>query len=374
MKIEIVSGKTKYEFEVYTKYNYIDGLSGRGKTWISSILPRFSTKVFIDGEEFSNKAIAYISKEQNMRSVVSVDNDEQRIVILDEVNWTWYRENKINVSKLLNDTPYIYIIYGRGLPELPIPDIGILEYTADGMIHSAKPIKFNYRNTVLDFDYILTEDKHSGYDFFQTYTNIPVVYSDNGRPGLDDKLSTLSGKILVIMDACGINSTLLDLKVYSDNQNIVIPRIESFEWLLLNTNLIGWEGVVDYFNSNNIEEEYERILGNELRKITGLSIGYSKSTEYNCFNSPCCVQGRYGCEYNMKRAVGNKIEYLFSGTQFQWMLSFMSSDKGWYKYLRVADKIYKFTPESLRLDTVMETIKRLYAEDREYLEEVYKLC
>lgn len=92
--------------------------------------------------------------------------------------------------------------------------------------------------------YVLTEDSNSGYEFFAELSkerNIRCIPA-NGKSNIISRLQNMDrieGVCLVIVDGAAFGSEMRDLSEYLNAfGNIVLYAPESFEWLLLSTNMI----------------------------------------------------------------------------------------------------------------------------------------
>ena len=92
--------------------------------------------------------------------------------------------------------------------------------------------------------YVLTEDSNSGYEFFSKLSkesNISCVAA-NGKSNIILSLQKMDqevGTCLIIVDGAAFGSEMRDVSEYlKEVGGIVLYAPESFEWLLLSTNLI----------------------------------------------------------------------------------------------------------------------------------------
>lgn len=100
----------------------------------------------------------------------------------------------------------------------------------------------------------------------------------------------------------------------------------SFEYLLLNTNLINDTGLSDFQQVNLLKyATLEKLFTDRLRQVLSAQklITYSKSKLSICLLEDCCNNARYRSELCNKRTQyqgKNKLEVLLEGTKFQYML------------------------------------------------------
>lgn len=92
--------------------------------------------------------------------------------------------------------------------------------------------------------YVITEDSNSGYEFFSELSkerNINCTAA-NGKSNIIfnlQKMGKKKGTGLVIVDGAAFGSEMRDISEYMKVEgNIVLYAPESFEWLLLSTNII----------------------------------------------------------------------------------------------------------------------------------------
>ena len=92
--------------------------------------------------------------------------------------------------------------------------------------------------------YVITEDSNSGYEFFSELSkesNISCTAA-NGKSNIIfnlQKMGEKDGTGLIIVDGAAFGSEMRDISEYMKAEgNIVLYAPESFEWLLLSTNMI----------------------------------------------------------------------------------------------------------------------------------------
>lgn len=98
--------------------------------------------------------------------------------------------------------------------------------------------------TMIHPQYVLTEDSNSGYEFFSKLSkesNISCIAA-NGKSNIILSLQKMDqevGTCLIIVDGAAFGSEMRDVSEYlKEVGGIVLYAPESFEWLLLSTNLI----------------------------------------------------------------------------------------------------------------------------------------
>jgi hypothetical protein len=209
---------------------------------------------------------------------VSVDNEDWEnrinsisgsIIFIDE-------GNKFVVTKefakiVQNSDNYFVMATREKLPMLPYSIDEIYGFRQSGKYTDAKK-KYNeiyhLYGEITDINgvepsIVITEDSNSGYEFFSYLAKEKGIecLSAKGKTNIIGMLEGLNGRyksILVVVDGAAYGSEMKDTYEYFEiNRNGVLYAPESFEWLLLSTNVIPNCDVIDILASpeNYIESK-----------------------------------------------------------------------------------------------------------------------
>ena len=174
MHIEIETKRLKYELVIKGKYSVIQGDSGNGKTNMCRLLQQRLT---------GDKTIK-ISCKIPVVTLASFDdgsrlkNVQNSVVVLDE-NYKILLEP--DAASILKDSDnYFIILYRKNLDFLPLCVENLYEMHTNGRGHWLQQ-KYTVSG-IKDFrgiKHIVTEDRVSGFEFFQDYFNIYVTSANS---------------------------------------------------------------------------------------------------------------------------------------------------------------------------------------------------
>jgi len=156
-------------------------------------------------------------------------------------------------AKFIKNTDNYYVIVSRD----PLPQIPYAVSSINQIIKKGKNPKIDniYKkisvNKVSGFPYevVVVEDSKAGYQFFYDVTkDLPIeCVSANGKSKILTTLKKYKGKrVLVIADAAALGPEIREIESYrklvSDKIDLFLP--ESFEWLILNSEIFLGDGKV----------------------------------------------------------------------------------------------------------------------------------
>ena len=242
--IVIESPRLKYEFDVKRNITIIRGDSATGKTTLIDLLEDYRNdedsavrissdvpcRVFADNSDTWRQALEII-----VNSVVFIDEDNRFIHLKDFANL------------LRSSTNYFVLITREALPELPYSVNEIYGIRTTGRFHFPEqiyhefyPLYGNYEEYAKDAPFlkrIITEDRQSGYQFFESFTsNSTLCVGAGGNSQIYHVLSEQADNVFlaVIADGAAFGAYIEKVMNYADiRRNIILYFPESFEWLLL---------------------------------------------------------------------------------------------------------------------------------------------
>lgn len=170
MHIEIETKRLKYELDIKGKYSVIQGDSGNGKTNMCKLLQQKLTgdKTVRVNSELPVVTIAPFDDGSGLQNI------QNSIVAIDE-NYKILKEP--DVAGILQESDnYFIIICRKNLDFLPLCVENLYEMVTNGRGHWIKQ-KYTVSG-VKDFTrikHIITEDKVSGFEFFEEHFHIDVT-------------------------------------------------------------------------------------------------------------------------------------------------------------------------------------------------------
>ena len=290
-QVTIQNKKIKYNFTVRRNITVIRGDSATGKT----VLIEMVREYYENGEDSGitlqcDKQCAVLSG-QNWETQLSAIHDS--IVFIDE--GSRFVSSKDFAAAIQKTDNYYVIVTREGLSALPysINEIygirnagkyGQLKQTYNELFHIY--VHNEYNESVIP-TIIITEDSNSGFQFFDGICRDKKIncISANGKSNIFQLLlEQNSEQVLVIADGAAFGSEMEKIiKLQNKVKNFALYLPESFEWLILKSDLIKDKTITDILDepSNYVEcKEYfswERFFTALLIKTTEKTyLQYSK--------------------------------------------------------------------------------------------------
>ncbi len=295
--IRIETKRIQYEFTIHRKFTVIQGDSGTGKTTLFNLVRGAHEKApgvwvnckvdCVPASAMGDDWKGYLQSHSNL------------IIFIDE-DYKWVRSNEFAATSAKSDN-YFVLINRDPLYGIPYSVREIYEIKTSGKFHTLAPV---YANQVFTCkpEYILTEDRKSGFQFFQAACakNSDKCISANGKSNIYKKLVSpplLGHTVLVVADgaAFGPNiESVVGLKDYMDHKiRIFLP--ESFEHLLLGMRMFQKQRrVQDVLRHTSMYvgsefSSWERFFTWFLHDLTeGTPASYSKDSLSRCYIEECC--------------------------------------------------------------------------------------
>ena len=243
-KIIVESRKVKYDFTI----TILTGDSGSGKTVLIDLIR--------DYRRYGSDSGVFVSCDRDCRTIDNEDWERQiseisdSILFIDEGNR--FLASKKFAELVQKSDNYFVIATREKLPMLPYSVNEIYGFRKSGKYHEARQtyneIYHLYgeisEQSLIRPQYVLTEDSNSGYEFFSELSRESGIdcVSANGKSNMISSLRKMDpreGTCLVIVDGAAFGSEMRDVSEYlREVGGIVLYAPESFEWLLLSTELI----------------------------------------------------------------------------------------------------------------------------------------
>ena len=290
-KVVVGTKYLKYEFELRRNLTIIRGDSATGKTTLVDMIRTHMN----DGESgpvtLNCDKGCYVVEGNLWKG--QLDNIQDSIVFIDEGNE--FVKTK-DFARAIQQTDNYYVIVTReGLPALPYSVEEVYGIRTSGKYGSLKQSYHSFYRIYPDsttenikLEKILTEDSNSGYQFFDAVCAEHQMQCDtaNGKSNVFSYLKAhRDEKILVIADGAAFGPEMdRVLQLVQTRKNLALYLPESFEWLILNSDLLQdkevrkiLENPEDYIDSTEFfswEQYFTKLL---IQKTEGTYLQYKKA-------------------------------------------------------------------------------------------------
>lgn len=339
IKLDIKSPVYDFYGEFHRRITLIHGDSGVGKSSLTSILENRndlpSVSVTCDLE-------ISIVNDNSWNSVMQSVTDS--LIILDDLRCVETLEFATVCKNYLVENNLYVVIIGRadlpyfsnnvkGKKALSISLDEIYNLTNDGgKKHWLEHDRIDDFSELSDVDLIITEDSGTGYSFYSTYLK-NVKHSSDGKSSIVQDIELINDrKILVLLDtaAYGVHFEEFKQKIVAADINArYFNGLESFEYLLLNTNLVNdtekYRNALKTVSKDNYiswEEYFGTLLKCATEKTPQRSTHTRHSRLAECFITECV-----NCKEEFKRFcnftdydINDKLAFLLSNTKFDKLL------------------------------------------------------
>ncbi len=283
----------KYEFDIRRNLTIIQGNSATGKTTLVEMI-RESHLNENSGVMISCKCPCRVIEGDLWKEQIGYISNS--IVFIDE--GSSFVESKEFASLIKGSSNYFVIVTRENLDTLPISIEEVYGIKSSGKYGTLQPV-YHEMYRLYDIDdakdslvypsQILVEDSNSGYEFFQAVAdkNGLICKSAQGKSNIFACLveAGTDDEILVIADGATFASEMNRLAyLVSKNKKIHLYLPESFEWLLLSSDVIYdarlskiLKSPSDYIDSSNYfswESFFTALL---IEKTNGTYLQYSKA-------------------------------------------------------------------------------------------------
>ena len=290
-KIVVKNNRLHYEFEIKRNITIIKGDSATGKTTLINMIRQFANLGNASGIEIECDAPCTVLEGKLWQMLLK--NLSGNIIFIDEENQFIRQQEFAELVKASDN--YFVIITRENLYNLPYSVEEIYGLYSSGKYQNTKQIyQEMYHIYPLNQDLsckpekIIVEDTNSGYEYFKAISkekNI-VCESAGGKtkiPEMIGKAGTEETCIIADGAAIGAEMNLLSNKI-EEKQNVHLYLPESFEWLILNSDLLQdkevrkiLENPEDYIDSTEFfswEQYFTKLL---IQKTEGTYLQYKKA-------------------------------------------------------------------------------------------------
>lgn len=321
---KVVSNLFNLSFEMNRRITILSGDSGVGKTVLVSVL-----QAYANNAEFVN-----VTLPASITNVVIVNNTVWKQVIPNSYNSLIVFDDDSSIEdpefysllgdSLVENNNYCLLIYRGELDDgwkqtvdtrVPLSIDSIFELKFLGNHDYEFTPKFPGCYDVSSVTTLITEDSKSGYQFFKYNFEVNVIPAGSNSNIVN--LCNAGNHQYVVLDRA--NFGIFAPKLYNMFPKIrVIPNLECFEELLLNTNLVSEFDESDKINWLSYERFYENLVsvittGKPYHMTHGMKLKkcyYQTCDECNLFQN-------VGCDSAL---VGSKIEQLLINTKYEYLL------------------------------------------------------
>lgn len=263
-KVVAKNKNNHYEFTLHRNLTILRGNSGSGKTKLFELIADYNRFGKSSDAKVSSDCpvIAYEGRNWQ-RDISEIENS---IVIVDEENSKFV--NSVEFARTIKGSSNYYLLITRNyLPQLPYSVEEIYELSGRGKnkkfvkAYASADYMYSERGRkVNDFvpEIIITEDAKAGYQYWKNISeqNSVKCITAESKTAIAKAVSNHKDKkVLVIADgaAFGPEMERLILKQNNSNRRIAICLPESFEWLLLASEILKYADLNKPVNFENIK-------------------------------------------------------------------------------------------------------------------------
>ena len=247
-RIIVESRKVKYDFTVKRNITILTGDSGSGKTVLIELIREFRRYGSDSGVLVSCDRECRTIDDENWERQISEIADS--IIFIDEGNR--FLTSKRFAELVRKSDNYFVIATREKLPMLPYSVNEIYGFRKSGKFHEARQTyneiyhlygEISEQNMIRP-KCVLTEDSNSGYEFFSSLSKESGIScaAANGKSNIISILKEMGqkeGTCLVVVDGAAFGSEMRDASEFlKETGDVVLYAPESFEWLLLSTEMI----------------------------------------------------------------------------------------------------------------------------------------
>ena len=289
--IEVVTRKVDYQLTVERNITILSGNSATGKSTLYRAIKQFENDGRASGIKLTCDRPCVILEGKNWEN--DLKEIKQSIVFVDEgAKFINTEEFATAIKKSDN---YYVLITRQDLGNLPysIHEIYELDTNRIGNRMFCKQQQIYKSNNIAQnaiISKIVTEDSKTGYEFYNEYAkthNIQCEHAD-GKTNVSKKIvnKNNSQTTLIIVDGAAYGSEMNNTMILINSiPGYILFTPESFEWLLLNSNILNEPYITEVLNAtyNYIESSeflsWEKYFTDLLNKATKESniMPYNKS-------------------------------------------------------------------------------------------------
>lgn len=292
--VEVKNRKVKFVFDLYRNITIVRGDSGTGKTTLYNMIADYTRLQANSGVNLSSTKPCVALLDMDWKN--QLDGISDSIVFIDE--GAAYLATREFANAVRNSDNYYVIFCREALYQLPYSVEEIYQIKTSGKYHRFEKIYRQeplHRYTKLpkqkrkDFAVLLTEDSHSGFQFFSACfegTKVQCESSESNSAIFRWLNEHPDEKVLVVADGAAFGAEMDRVmklcKAHPQAFQLCLP--ESFEWLILNSGVVQGAQLTEMLAqpSNYIESSeyfsWENFFEHYLVQCTnGTPFQYAKS-------------------------------------------------------------------------------------------------
>jgi len=246
-KVIVKNKRLHYEFELKRNITIIAGDSATGKSTLVGMIADYYNLGESSGIQFScDKSCKIIS---GMDWKTQLETTKDSIVFIDEGNEFIFT---IDFAREIKKSDNYYVIITReSIPSLPYSVEEIYGIRSSGKYKGLKQVYHEFYHiysiddnlTASKPELVLTEDSNSGFEFFYSVCDDRKISccTAEGKTKIFSALTKSKARnILVVADGAAFGSEIGRIYEYiSTRPNISLYLPESFEWLILSSDVIN---------------------------------------------------------------------------------------------------------------------------------------
>ena len=270
-KVVAKNKNNHYEFTLHRNLTILRGNSGSGKTKLFELIADYNRFGKSSDAKVSSDCpvIAYDGRNWE-RDISEIENS---IVIVDEENSKFV--NSVDFARTIKGSSNYYLLITRNyLPQLPYSVEEIYELSGRGKnkrfvkAYTSADYMYSERGSNINSvapDMIITEDTKAGYQYWKNISEqkgVECITAESKTTIAKLVSEHKDKKVLVMADgaAFGPEMERLILKQKSSNRSMAICLPESFEWLLLASEILQYADLnktIDFENIKSLDIEIE---------------------------------------------------------------------------------------------------------------------
>ena len=289
--IIIETGNIKYEFDIKRNITVVQGDSATGKTTMVDIINEYAAKGKNQGIRIESdvNCVVFTASDDNWK--YTLDGYSKSIIFIDEDYHFVF--SKDFADYLDGSDNYYVIITRKPLKNVPYSIKEIYGIRTSGKYHFPEQV-YNefypiYHEVSQENPFqvmILTEDKKSGFQFFENLTGREKCKSADGNANVYAKMIELSqtNDLLIIADGAAFGAYVDKVFKYAKLKgHIALYFPESFEWLLLRSDVLADKSISELLEHPEDYIDSSKYISWE-RFFTALLIEKTESTSYKRYN------------------------------------------------------------------------------------------
>ena len=259
-QVKVSNRNASFRFELNRNITILCGDSGTGKTTLYRMIADHTRLGEASGVNLQSSKPCVALVDLDWRHQLQGISDS--IVFIDEGMQDIFTHDFAQTVK--NSDNYYVIITREALYELPYSVDEIYELKTSGKMHTFKkhyPARKFHRYTAAQrgedkFHIVLTEDAHSGYQFFEQFfreTDVQCVFAGSNSNIYPWLTAHPNEPVLVIADGAAFGAEMGRVMKHCDREysvhQLCLP--ESFEWLVLASGLIKADRLEDVLKNTS---------------------------------------------------------------------------------------------------------------------------